>query len=995
MPTSGIRVLFIGKQWSVPYETEVCVSITNVFSQIAKFRPDVLVTSGDIPRALNIADFELRKRWIHVQPDAEVDSVVSAIEACYSSNLYGPHHNQQFNPLVSVFTGTYNTGDYLRDTYQSLRDQTYSNWEWVVVDDESNDGTWERLLEIADEDHRVRPLRIKHNGKIGAIKDIATRLAKGEFVVELDHDDMLTDNAIDEIRKAFADPEAGMVYSNCASFFADGSPHQFNSEFWNGRYRETKYRGKIYWECINPDIYDRTGPHFSQMHAWGLIYGPNHVRCYRTKTLLEFGGYNPNFPVADDWDVYARFFLYSKCVHIDKMLYLYRFHDNFANTTFTRNKSIQDHLRHGQNHYAAEFDKKNKEESADIQENLSVIIVDWNTPTLTERCMQSVRDSMPEAEIVLVQNGEDFDTTLADKIVNPEINLGFAAACNVGAMHATWDILCFLNSDAVVEKGVLQELVKHLVEGEDVGVVGPYFDKAREPQGGWSQEDVASRAVAYDVPSVVGACMVMRAALFDDLNGFDTQFCNFEDDDLCLRINRIGLKCRVVPVWVQHDEHASFDANGKDADDEIKKSGLTYKEKWPKIAVVAITFNEIKSLPGFFEQFSCLTSDFSILDSGSTDGTLKWAKEHDIKVKKRKFTNFEEQRNAAMKMAGDADWVIMLDPDERLEIDDMNYLWDLARSNEYEIYIAPLRSEDGMGGTQEWVPKVFMMRNRPEIKWVFPVHEKVIGSHKQAMVKNCCIVHHLDWHSKDRRCKMSNLYDSLGDDGQTLDNWPLLNYKNRDDNRIRKIYVGPRVAVVIPTYDRPELLEKALLSAESQDYLPKDIIVVGDCCQDLKPLDIGNPDITITYINLPKNHGAGGAVPRNYGIMYSFGEYIAYLDDDNEWKTNHLSSLMMGIMREQADFGFSSMTAVGSDESRDHIFTKPERGQIDTSCVVHKRSLIKRFGWWKSRDDAGYAHDWEFVRPWVECGVPWVATKTSTVIYNATTSGQESFLIPE
>ncbi len=76
------------------------------------------------------------------------------------------------------------------------------------MDDHSDDGTWERLTEMAKEDFRVRPFRSgKRLSKIGAVKDTATRLAKGAYLVELDHDDMLTDFALGEIKAAFeSDP---------------------------------------------------------------------------------------------------------------------------------------------------------------------------------------------------------------------------------------------------------------------------------------------------------------------------------------------------------------------------------------------------------------------------------------------------------------------------------------------------------------------------------------------------------------------------------------------------------------------------------------------------------------------------------------------------------------------------------------------------------------------------------------------------------------------
>jgi hypothetical protein len=183
MAIAGIKVLFIGKSWDVPYEVRVCNKTSELFAILAQFKPDVVVTSTFRPTSLNVADFETRKKWIHVDQNANAEAVTNAIGNCYSSNIWDKHQYQDTNKLVTVYTGTYNTGPILRDTYQSLRDQTYQNWEWVAVDDSSDDGTWERLLEIANDDHRVRPIRINHSGKIGYVKDVATRLADGEYLI--------------------------------------------------------------------------------------------------------------------------------------------------------------------------------------------------------------------------------------------------------------------------------------------------------------------------------------------------------------------------------------------------------------------------------------------------------------------------------------------------------------------------------------------------------------------------------------------------------------------------------------------------------------------------------------------------------------------------------------------------------------------------------------------------------------------------------------------
>lgn len=311
MPTAGIRVLVVGRKFDLPYEVLHAPKVANILGLVAQFQPDVIVTSEFQPGALSLGSFQIRKKWIHVPQDAPIDAIINAVEGCYAFNIYHEHPNEKANALISVYTGTYNTGDYLRDCYESIRTQTYPNWEWVVVDDMSEDKTWERLVEFAQEDIRVRPFRSgKRIKKIGAVKDLAARLARGIYYVELDHDDMLVDICLEEVKKAFDEhPDVGFVYSNSSCFYENGTFQQFPDPFWKNRYRWTMYHGKRWLESVNPNIYDRFGVEFNQQFSWHLTVGPHHVRAFRATALKEVGGYNDNLPLADDWDLMARLFL--------------------------------------------------------------------------------------------------------------------------------------------------------------------------------------------------------------------------------------------------------------------------------------------------------------------------------------------------------------------------------------------------------------------------------------------------------------------------------------------------------------------------------------------------------------------------------------------------------------------------------------------------------------------------------------------------------------
>lgn len=93
------------------------------------------------------------------------------------------------------------------------------------------------------------------------------------------------------------------------------------------------------------------------------------------------------------------------------------------------------------------------------------------------------------------------------------------------------------------------------------------------------------------------------------------------------------------------------------------------------------------------------------------------------------------------------------------------------------------------------------------------------------------------------------------------------------------------ISVVIPTYDRYELLQRALKSVYAQTYMPKEVIVVDDGSQDdTSYIQKDFPNIIYVY---QKNRGVSFA--RNRGIQKANGEWIAFLDSDDEWDSKKLA----------------------------------------------------------------------------------------------------------
>ncbi|MBP3838266.1 MAG: glycosyltransferase family 2 protein [Prevotella sp.] len=111
------------------------------------------------------------------------------------------------NPLLTVFTPTYNRAHLLPLLYESLCKQTFKNFEWVVVDDGSKDHTKEVLASFAQDEQAFFPIRCfyqENGGKHRAINH-GVREAKGELFFISDSDDKLPPDALENVAKVYED----------------------------------------------------------------------------------------------------------------------------------------------------------------------------------------------------------------------------------------------------------------------------------------------------------------------------------------------------------------------------------------------------------------------------------------------------------------------------------------------------------------------------------------------------------------------------------------------------------------------------------------------------------------------------------------------------------------------------------------------------------------------------------------------------------------------
>ena len=324
-----------------------CYSSDSCLEQILiQDRPHVIITMGDRSSFSNLikAPFEVQKRWLHYDTLPDLTQLGIDAYGRYLTNAFDCKQMDD-NPLVTVFTPAFKPGERIYRPFLSLKEQTYTNWEWIIVDDSDDDGKpFKMLCNLTKKDHRIQVFKPwEHSGIIGKVKNWACSLGKGHILVELDHDDELTDDALNYVVTGFKQfPEAGFLYTDCAEIYENGTSYTYRKgwAFGYGSYSDVEYKGKLYKSANACNINAKTIRH--------IVSAPNHIRAWRKSFYESIGGHNRELHVADDYEIIVRTFLKTRMIRVPKLCYIQYISDT---TQQIRNRDIHRHVRSIKAHY--------------------------------------------------------------------------------------------------------------------------------------------------------------------------------------------------------------------------------------------------------------------------------------------------------------------------------------------------------------------------------------------------------------------------------------------------------------------------------------------------------------------------------------------------------------------------------------------------------------------------------------------------------------------
>ena len=515
--------------------------------------------------------------------------------------------NFSLQPLISVVMPTYNTNpELLRQTIQSVRNQLYPNWELCIADDFStNEQVREVIQAEAKEESRIRFVFRAANGHISEATNSALELATGSYVAFLDHDDLLSQNALFEVAKVINNnPDVGIIYSD------------------EDKINEDDYRYDPYFKPDwNPDLF--LGQNFI-----------NHLSVYKLELIKKIGGLRVGYEGAQDWDLAFRVIeqiVDGKIVHIPKILYHWRATPGSTAKDITQKdyiakaqgKVLDEHFsRTGQSVKLENILNafwKIEYEIPKPSPLVSIIIPTRNQKMILEKCIDSLTSltDYEPYELLVVDNGSDEEETLQylEKLkADPRITVldypwpfNYSAINNFAVKKARGAVLCLLNNDIEIINGDWLKIMVSLAVRPETGAIGAkllYPDHRIQHAGvilglggvaghAYLLKDenyigqMGRALLMQNYSAVTAACMVVEKAKYEQVGGFNENELKiaFNDIDFCIRLMQAGYRNVWTPeAKLIHHESVSRGFDDTPDKQERFKSEINYmKETWGEI----------------------------------------------------------------------------------------------------------------------------------------------------------------------------------------------------------------------------------------------------------------------------------------------------------------------------------------------------------------------------------------------------------------------------
>lgn len=508
----------------------------------------------------------------------------------------------KIKPKFSLVVPMYNTPEkYFEALVDCLIDQTYSNWELCLADGSpiKND----KLNYIIEKDDRIKYVFLNGNKGISGNTNEALKIATGDYIALLDHDDLIPTFCLYELAKCINNnPKVEFIYTD-----------------------EDKIEG-----------IKRCDPHFKPDFSIDTLRANNyitHLSVFKKELMNKIGGFKDEYNGAQDYDVIIRATENTNnIVHIPKVLYHWRVHPNSTAMVADAKpyayeagiKVLEDHLKRvdlkGKVAHGGDIPGVYEIEYEIIGEpKVSIIIPNKDSIKLLKNCINSILKltTYKNYDILIIENNSENQKTfdyyeVLKKFNNVKIltyqekGFNYSKIINFGVKNSDADYILQLNSDIELLTPNWLEKFIGFAQRKDIGAVGArlyYEDKSIQHAGisigicnlaanlltntPYGMHAYFGReCLIQNLTAVTGACLFCRKSLYEEVGYMEEELFKvaLNDVDFCLKIREKGY-LNVYNPYIELTHYESKTRgyeNTPEKMERFEKECANYRKKWKK-----------------------------------------------------------------------------------------------------------------------------------------------------------------------------------------------------------------------------------------------------------------------------------------------------------------------------------------------------------------------------------------------------------------------------
>lgn len=409
--------------------------------------------------------------------------------------------------LISIVIPIYNAEKYLEECLNSIKNQTYKNFEVIMVNDGSKDNSETICKSFLKSDSRFRYFT-KENGGVSSARNLGLDNVEGDYITFIDSDDWVDENYLDLLITTVKKNHSDIVVS---------SYKQFNNiDIFYLRAYSLQEKYLLNFERMNRDDFLTI---FPKLMSTNVCFNNAVAKLFR-KELVNDLRFDTSIKYGEDLDFYFRLYLNVDSIsYVDEPTYIYRSHGDSTTSNFNQEHAEQELTIFKQMyekiqeiglpsiHYFNKL-KKLLELRMDFLENkvllneyldflknigetvtypntlISVVIPTYNVAPYLRLCLESIESqTYPHFEVLLINDGSRDDSKdICQEFINKDKrfryfeqeNLGISAARNTGIVHSNGEFITFIDGDDFIDPNYLEELYHAALKNDSEIVVASY-----------------------------------------------------------------------------------------------------------------------------------------------------------------------------------------------------------------------------------------------------------------------------------------------------------------------------------------------------------------------------------------------------------------------------------------------------------------------------------------------------------------------------------------